>query len=45
MAYGGMALADLEDGDNRVAGLIQLIGGRSYDAILLRTDAEGRIGD
>jgi len=43
--YGSMALAELEDGGYLVAGLIQLIGGRSYDAILLRTDAEGLVGD
>ena len=43
--YGGMALAKLDEGGYLVAGLIQLIGGRSYDAILLRTDAEGRVGD
>jgi hypothetical protein len=43
--YGGMALIELEQGGYLVAGLIQLIGGRSYDAILLRTDAEGRVGD
>ncbi len=41
--YGGMALIELEDGGYLVAGLIQLINGRSYDAILLRTDAEGRV--
>jgi hypothetical protein len=43
--YGGMALIELEDGSYLVAGLIQLINGRSYDAILLRTDGEGRVGD
>jgi hypothetical protein len=43
--YGGMALIELEDGGFLVAGLIQLIGGRSYDAILLRTDGEGQVGD
>ncbi len=43
--YGGMALAELEDGGYLVAGLIQIINGRSYDAILLRTDAEGRVGE
>jgi outer membrane protein assembly factor BamB len=43
--YGGMALAELEDGGYLVAGLIQLVGGRSYDAILLRTDAEGQVGE
>jgi Tol biopolymer transport system component len=43
--YGGMALIELEDGDYLVAGLIQLIGGRSYDAFLMRTNAEGQIGE
>jgi outer membrane protein assembly factor BamB len=41
--YGGMALIELEDGGYLVAGLIQLINGRSYDAILLRTDAYGQV--
>ena len=40
--YGGMALLELEDGGCLVAGLIQIINGRSYDAIILRTDAEGQ---
>ena len=39
--YGGMALIELEDGGYLVAGLIQIVNGRSYDAIILRTDAEG----
>jgi len=43
--YGGLALTELEDGGYLVAGLIQLINGRSYDAILLRTDVEGRVGE
>jgi dipeptidyl aminopeptidase/acylaminoacyl peptidase len=43
--YGGMALTELEDRGYVVAGLIQLIGGRSYDALLLRTDSQGRVGD
>jgi len=43
--YGGMALTELKDGGYLVAGLIELIGGRSYDAFLLRTDAEGRVGE
>lgn len=43
--YGGMALIELEGGGYLVAGLIQLIPGRSYDAILLRTDGEGRVAD
>jgi hypothetical protein len=43
--YGGMALIELEDGGYLVAGLIQVIGGRSYDALLLRTNAEGQVGE
>ncbi|MEW5870740.1 MAG: hypothetical protein AB1894_15815 [Chloroflexota bacterium] len=43
--YGSMALTELEEGGYLVAGLIQLVNGRSYDAILLRTDAEGRVGE
>ena len=45
IVYGGMALIELKDGGFLVTGLIQLINGRSYDAILVRTDGEGRIGD
>ncbi len=43
--YGAMALLELEGGGHLVAGLIQLVNGRSYDAIILRTDAEGRVGE
>jgi len=43
--YGGMALIELEGGGYLVAGLIQIINGRSYDAFVLRTDAEGRVGE
>jgi len=43
--YGGMALAELDDGGYLVAGLIQLVNGRSYDAFLLRADNEGRVGE
>lgn len=39
--YGAMALLELDEGGFLVAGLIQLVNGRSYDAILVRTDAEG----
>ncbi len=39
--YGALALSELPDGGVLVAGLIQIINGRSYDAILLRTNAEG----
>jgi len=42
--YGAMALAELEDGF-AIAGLIQIIGGRSYDALLLRTGADGWAGE
>jgi outer membrane protein assembly factor BamB len=43
--YGAEALIELESGGFLVAGFVQIIGGRSYDAIILRTDAEGRVGD
>jgi len=43
--YAAESLIELEDRGYIVAGLIQLINGRSYDAILLRTDAEGRVGE
>jgi len=41
--YGAMALEEIEEGGFLVAGFIQLSNGRSYDAILVRTDAEGRL--
>jgi len=41
--YGGDGLIELEDGGYLVAGFIQIVNGRSYDAIILRTDAEGQI--
>jgi hypothetical protein len=41
--YGASGLIELEDGGYLVAGFIQITNGRSYDAILLRTDAEGQI--
>ena len=40
--YGSQALVELADGGILVAGFIQITGGRSYDAILLRTDADGQ---
>lgn len=40
-----MALTELEDGGYLVAGLIQRVNGRSYDAIRLRTDSEGWVGE
>ena len=43
--HGAMALAELGDGGFLVAGLVQLIPGRSYDAILLRTDPEGEVAE
>jgi outer membrane protein assembly factor BamB len=41
--YGSMALIEPEDGGYLVAGFIQIVNGRSYDAILLRTDSNGQI--
>ena len=41
--YGARGLIQLEDGDFLVAGFIQISNGRSYDAIILRTDAEGQV--
>ncbi|MBM3121242.1 MAG: hypothetical protein FJZ97_03535 [Chloroflexi bacterium] len=41
--YGIMALTEMEDGGFLLAGLSELAPGRSYDAILLRTDELGRI--
>jgi hypothetical protein len=41
--YAADALIELDDGGFLVAGLIQITNGRSYDAIILRTDAEGRV--
>ena len=41
--HGAAGLIELPDGGYLVAGFIQIVNGRSYDAILLRTDAEGRI--
>jgi Tol biopolymer transport system component len=41
--YGSEGLIELEDGGYLVAGFVQITNGRSYDAILLRTDAEGQI--
>jgi hypothetical protein len=39
--YGADGLIELEDGGYVVAGFVQIINGRSYDAILVRTGAEG----
>ena len=43
--HGAEALIELEDGRYLIAGFIQITNGRSYDAIILRTDAEGRVGE
>jgi hypothetical protein len=42
--YGARALIELQEGGFLVAGFIEIVGGRSYDAVILRTDAEGRVG-
>jgi hypothetical protein len=41
--YGAAGLIELEDGGYLVAGFVEIVGGRSYDAILLRTDADGQV--
>jgi hypothetical protein len=43
--YGAMALIALESGGFLAAGFVEIIGGRSYDAVILRTDTEGRVGE
>ncbi len=43
--YGSMALIELDEGGFLAGGFIQLVNGRSYDAVLLRTDAEGRVAE
>ncbi len=45
VVYGAEALIELPDGGYLIAGLIQITNGRSYDAILLRTDAEGWVAE
>jgi hypothetical protein len=42
--YGASALIELESGGFLVAGFVQIVPGRSYDAVILRTDAKGRVG-
>jgi hypothetical protein len=42
--YGARALIELESGGFLVAGFVQIVPGRSYDAVILRTDAKGRVG-
>jgi len=41
--YGSKGLIQLEDGGFLVAGFIQIRNGRSYDAIILRADADGKV--
>ena len=43
--YGASGLLEVDDGGFLVAGFLQLIGGRSYDAILLRTDSQGLVNE
>ena len=43
--YGARALIELQEGGFLVAGFIEIIGGLSYDAVILRTDAQGRVGE
>jgi len=41
--YSANALIELDDGGFLVAGMLTITNGYSYDAVLLRTDAEGRV--
>ncbi len=43
--HGAETLIELDVGGFLVAGFLQIINGRSYDAILVRTDAEGRVDE
>ena len=43
--YGATGLLELSNGGFLVAGFIELRSGYSYDAILIRTDPEGRLGE
>jgi hypothetical protein len=43
--YAAEDLLPLQDGGFVIPGFIQITNGRSYDAILVRTDAEGRVSD
>jgi hypothetical protein len=43
--YGATGLLELDDGGFLVAGFLELRSGYSYDAILLRTDSEGQLGE
>jgi hypothetical protein len=41
--YGAWALTELESGGFLVAGFVQITPGQSYDAVILRTDAQGQV--
>jgi hypothetical protein len=43
--YAAEALLELDDRGFLVAGLIRITNGRSYDAILMRADAEGQVAE
>ena len=43
--HGAEDLLALENGGVVIPGFVQITNGRSYDAILVRTDAEGRVSD
>jgi hypothetical protein len=43
--HGAEVLIELNDGGFLIAGFVQLINGLSYDAVLLRTDGEGWVGE
>jgi len=43
--YGAEALIELDGGGFLVAGFVQIVSGRSYDAVLMRADAEGWVGE
>jgi len=45
LVHGAEALIELDDGGYLVAGFIQKSNGRSYDAILLRTDEDGWVAE
>lgn len=42
--FAAQAVLPLPDGGFLIPGLKSIVEGRSYDAVLLRTDAEGRVG-
>jgi hypothetical protein len=42
--FAAQAVLLLPDGGFLIPGLKSIVEGRSYDAVLLRTDAEGRVG-